>query len=297
MINFNNSIKVTNKFLGSEKKATILYDNQLYMIKFPDPIREKNNSLSYMNNQFSEYIGCTIFKLCGFETQDVAIGTYTSETGKEKIVVACKDFTQDGSILYEFSKIWLSIETEESVKNNSIESVNLGIAKSNTIENKKEILSKFWDMFIIDTLIGNYDRHFDNWGLLEKEGVINFAPIYDCGSSLGALFSDDRMSQLLEDDTDFKNEEYNVKSCYTLNGKRIFYHEIFKDPIPDLSEAIKRIVPRIDMSLIHLTINSTVLLSDIRKVYLMKAIDLRYTEILLPAFKRITKKMKEYKKD
>jgi len=43
MINFNNSTKVANKFLGSEKKITLLYGNELYMIKFPDPIREKNN--------------------------------------------------------------------------------------------------------------------------------------------------------------------------------------------------------------------------------------------------------------
>jgi len=41
MINFNNGEERHNKFLGSEKKTTILYNNELYMLKYPDPIRGK----------------------------------------------------------------------------------------------------------------------------------------------------------------------------------------------------------------------------------------------------------------
>ena len=148
-------------------------------------------------------------------------------------------------------------------------------------------------MFVIDALIGNYDRHFDNWGLIEKKGIIRFAPIYDCGSSLGALFSDDRMSETLKDNTEFKNTEYNVKSCYLMGGKRIFYHEIFKSPTNELSEAISRVVPLIDMSVIYNIVNTTEFISNIRKEYLIRALDLRYNEILLPAFKRIMKKEKK----
>jgi len=33
MINFNNGEEQLNKFLGSEKKTTLLYDNKLYMLK------------------------------------------------------------------------------------------------------------------------------------------------------------------------------------------------------------------------------------------------------------------------
>lgn len=37
-----------------------------------------------------------------------------------------------------------------------------------------------------------------NWGLLEKEVQISFAPIYDCGSSLGALLDDEMMEENLK---------------------------------------------------------------------------------------------------
>ena len=61
MIDFNLGDEIINKFLGSENKKTIIYNNEIYMIKFPDPVRDKDNPLSYMNNQFSEHIGCKIF--------------------------------------------------------------------------------------------------------------------------------------------------------------------------------------------------------------------------------------------
>ena len=106
-------------------------------------------------------------------------------------------------------------------------------------------------MFIVDALIGNRDRHFGNWGLLEKECC------------------------------------YNVTSCYHMNDKRIFYHEIFKDPPRDLEEAIIRIVPLISMEKIDAIIDATPQMSDVRKEYLKKSVEIRYTQILLPALKRL----------
>jgi len=41
MIDFNNGVEVINKFAGSEKKITVNYNGYVYMLKFPDPIREK----------------------------------------------------------------------------------------------------------------------------------------------------------------------------------------------------------------------------------------------------------------
>ena len=41
-------------------------------------------------------------------------------------------------------------------------------------------------MFVIDSLIGNTDRHNGNWGFLVNKSTdkIKFSPIYDCGSCL-----------------------------------------------------------------------------------------------------------------
>lgn len=89
-----------------------------------------------------------------------------------------------------------------------------------------------------DALIGNPDRHLDNVGLLynKDNGDYKFSPIYDCGSSLQALLSYAKKEELLKDDTEFKNICYNVFSVYKLNGKKVFYNEIFKNPPEDLKK-------------------------------------------------------------
>ena len=201
-------------------------------------------------------------------------------------MVGCKDFTQDGAELYEFGKLGnqILVEGKSGV---TIESVNEIIHRSNIIKNKTEILDSFWDMFVVDCLIGNSDRHFDNWGILEKDGDIRFAPVYDCGSALSALIDDDKMKDLLNSPVDFKNQEYNLVSCYYMNGKKIYYHEIFMNPPAELAEAILRIVPKIDMQKMHGIVDSTPCISDVRKDYLKKALDIRYEQIIAPALKRI----------
>ena len=293
MIDFSKGEELLNKFHGSEKKTTILYEKEIYMLKFPDPIREKDNLLSYMNNQYSEHIGCSIFKSCGFNTQETLLGYYIDKKGNKKIVVACKDFTQDGSTLYEFSKLGNAIVEIDKKLGTTIENVHLIINHSDFIKNKDSIVARFWDMFVVDALLANSDRHFDNWGLLEKDKELVFAPIYDCGSTLGALLDDTRIKDLLSSFTDFKNKEFNVTSCYFLNGKKIFYHEIFKNPPKELSDAIKRIVTKIDVETIHNIIDSILQISEIRKEYIRTAIGLRYDAILVPALKSVLKKEKK----
>lgn len=44
----------------------------------------------------------------------------------------------------------------------------------------------FWDMFIVDALIGNWDRYNGNWGFLYNPVTdeVEIAPVFDCGSCL-----------------------------------------------------------------------------------------------------------------
>ena len=57
------------------------------------------------------------------------------------------------------------------------------------IKNNKILKQYFWDIFIVDALIGNYDRHNGNWGILVNDETqeVKMAPIYDCGSCLNPM--------------------------------------------------------------------------------------------------------------
>lgn len=160
MIDFTNIKEIPNSYGGSENKKALVYNNKKYLVKFPDPIREKNKTFSYINNAYSEYIGSNIFKICGFDVQNTILGKYIFN-GKEKIVCACEDFTDffHDLIEFKFLKDFLEID---------------------------DIEEKFWDMFVIDALIGNTNRHNGNWGFISdlKNNKFYFSTIYDCGSCL-----------------------------------------------------------------------------------------------------------------
>jgi len=288
MIDFDKGVKLPNKFYGSEKKTTIAYEGCVYMVKYPDPIRENKRQaiISYKNNQFSEHIGSLIFKSCGMEAQETILGYITTPNNKRKIVVGCKDFTQEGGVLYEADKLANAIAPDEEQLRTRIEDVYRIFNESSFIKDKDEIKNKFWDMFVIDALIANKDRHLGNWGIIITNGVCKFSPVYDCGSSLSALTEDEEMKDLLNSDGLFKSLEFNEASVYSMNGVRIRYHEIFKTPPPELKEAIKRIVPKIDIGKIHDIIDAVESMPEIRKEYLKKAVSLRYEQILYPALKR-----------
>lgn len=70
MIDFTKCVEELNNYKGSEKKKTLIYEGKKYLVKFPDPVIDKNKNISYINNAFSEYVGSNIFKLVGIENQD-----------------------------------------------------------------------------------------------------------------------------------------------------------------------------------------------------------------------------------
>ena len=287
MIDITNLKQEINTYGGSELKATYIINGERYMVKMPDPVRRKNLDINYMNNQFSEYIGCHIFASIGIPVQETML-VKIIKNEKEKIAVACKDFLNKDEELIEISNVSLSLSTEKKYKI-SIEDVYEIINKMsvNYKLDENKLISNFWDMFVVDTLIGNTDRHFGNWGFIKKGDIISFAPVYDCGSSLHPLLSENEQIKLMSDSIAFKNSSYNIASVYTMNNKKIFYHEIFKNPPVDLKEAIKRIVPKIDMEKIKKIIASTEGLSKTQKEYYFKDILLRKEEILDKSYNEI----------
>lgn len=274
MIDFTNAIEEFNNYKGSEKKKTLIYDNKKYLVKFPDPVREKNKNISYINNAFSEYVGSNIFKIVGFETQNTVLGKYFYN-GKEKIVCACEDFTDDENILYEFESLALSTNPDKKIETD-IEDI-MEVLDENKMIHQEEIKEKFWDMFIIDSLIGNTDRHNGNWGFILNRNTkeIKFSPIYDCGSCLNPMLEDEELERITE--IELKNLAINCYSCIKENGKKINYMTFIKEmKNEECNSAIKRIFDKIDMKKINNFIDSIECLSNVRKEFYKNIIEKRY---------------------
>lgn len=106
MIDFTNCQRNVFRAYGGANgnKINILYEGRSYMLKFP-PRPRRGADISYTNSCISEYLACRIFGSLGFRAQDTLLGTYTDSRGKEKLVVACGDFTEGGKRLLEFAHL------------------------------------------------------------------------------------------------------------------------------------------------------------------------------------------------
>ena len=288
---FNNSREIPNPFGGSAPKTAIIYkyDNNRYMLKRSKGKRSGNVEIPNNNSVFSEHVGSVIFKLCGFDVHKTYIGEF-----KGDLVVGCKDFTQFGTKLHEFSKLVLADTKVMSV--DTIEEVKNVIDRSPLLKKKgkTEAFNKFWDVFVVDALINNPDRNNNNWGFIEKFGNLEFSTVYDNGSALGARICDEEIKLLLENPQIFKNTEVNnALAYYRCGGRRIQFREFLKNPPAEfekeINDAVKRIVPKVSQNLKKIVelIETCPYMSTARKDFTRKAISMRYNEILLPAYDRV----------
>ena len=281
MIDFTDAMEELNNYKGSEKKKTLIYDGKKYLVKFPDPVREKNKNISYINNAFSEYVGSNVFRICGFKTQNTLLGTYTYN-GKEKIVCACEDFTDENHVLYEFENLALSANPDKKIETelSDIMEVIDSLEKISKLSIKDDVKKKFWDMFVVDSIIGNTDRHNGNWGILvdTQNNCANFAPIYDCGSCLNPMLEDQELEKL--NNAEIKNLAVNSYSCLKENGKKINYMQYIQDckenKNKDCNEAIIRIFPQVNIEEINKFIMEIPCISNTRKKFYKEIINFRY---------------------
>ena len=275
---------------NGSKKCVIYYDER-YMIKFPSAAN-LNKDMSYANSCISEFIGCHIFNSIGINAQKTLLGTYNLN-GKEKIVVACKDFTFGGKQLLDFASIKNQVvDSQNKGYGTELESVIEAIDKQTSFDSIT-LRKHFWDMFIVDALIGNWDRHNGNWGFLydEEKDSLELAPIYDCGSSLYPQADEKIMQSVLSnpDELEFRIREIPY-SAIRIDGKNIRYFDFISSmKNEDCNNALMRVYPKIDMDKINSIVSETPYISDLHKKFLTTMLKERKERILKPAYTQLNK--------
>lgn len=288
-----------NSYGGSEEKRAYVYNGKFYLVKMPDKIREKNNSLSYMNNSFSEYISCHIFESVNIAVQHTDLALI-EENGKSKVAVVCEDFTDNDHILTEYGVSELdkdsgSEKTNPKSKELDINNIIDSLQNNKYLIDVEKAIDDFWKMFIIDALICNRDRHNGNWGFLNNKntGKMTLAPVYDCGSSLFATYDINRCRNIINVPSELKNITINCYSAMTYNGKHINYYNFINSiKNEDCNKALMNIFPIIDLNKINDIIDNTPYLPDIYKEFYKKVIETSHNLILAPAYQKVIEKYK-----
>ncbi len=194
---------------GMLKKAWIIENGTRYLLKGG----YKNETLQ----PFNEVLASEICKRLGFNHVEYTIDTY-----KDMVVSKCPCFiTKDtefitcSQIKHDMPRHDNSKDYEEYIKK----------LEENGIENARE---KVENMYILDYLIMNEDRHLNNFGIIRDVNSlkwIDVAPIFDNGQSLNIEYYDE--------------EEIHIEG----NG-RLFYEV---KPFDEIIKVVKN-VKRIDIS-------------------------------------------------
>ena len=272
------------------KKIAVEYEGRQYMLKFPPSGQSKPTELSYTNGCFSEHIACSIFNMLGVAAQETILGTF-DVAGKAKIVCACRDFTIDGKQLFDFCSIKNTIlDSDSNGSGTELSDILKTIEKQQFVEPGR-LLEHFWVEFVIDALLGNFDRHNGNWGFLYNpvSKSTDLAPVYDCGSCLLPQADESVMRSVLENEDALNKRVFQFPtSAVKLDGRKINYYDFLtKAGNADCNKAVKRIFDRLDMKKIHQFIEETLYISELQKAFYKKYIGARISLILAPAHEMI----------
>ncbi|MDD2979685.1 MAG: HipA domain-containing protein [Hespellia sp.] len=274
------------------KKIAVEYDGKRYMLKFPPSGKNKPTELSYTNSCFSEHIGSTIFNMVGIRAQNTMLGTFDIN-GKKKSVCACEDFTSDGSVLYDFCSIKNTIIDSEHEGSGTELTDLLETIEKQQFVNSEELLEHFWNVFIMDTLLGNFDRHNGNWGLLyhSSSDESEIAPVFDCGSCLLPQADEKLMSKVMKEEDELNARIYRFPtSAIHHNGRKINYYDFLLSMEDDnCTKALIRMLPRIDLDKINAFIDKEQYLTTTQKKFYQYYIAQRYEKILMAVHRKFNK--------
>ena len=268
------------RYGGSERKLGILINDEPYMLKF-----QKITQFGKRNNHLSEYLGSHIFELLGFNVHQTYLGSYKNEA-----VVACKDFVCNGFEFVPFNDVGEStIETDKEKYQYSYNDIILLLEKNKKITSIEETVSIFFDMFIVDALIGNFDRHGANWGFLKKDNKYSLAPIFDNGSSLfPQLVNEDEMKLILSDEDELNERVYKFPtSQIKLNDKKSSYFEVISSlKFNEINKSLLNIYPKINLKKINSLIDS-LNISNIHKQFYKRMIEERFNKIIKYSYEKL----------
>lgn len=297
MVNFTNCDLVRGRAYNGANgnKIAVRYNGEIYMIKFPPAAKDKPTELSYTNSCISEHIASSIFNMIGVRAHDTQLGYY-DVLDKTKVVCACKDFAVEGKKLLDFCSIKNSVlESDSNGTGTELTEVLDAIASQQYVD-ASQLLKHFWSVFIVDALLGNFDRHNGNWGFLynDAKDESEIAPVYDCGSCLLPQADDKIMQKVLNNESELQARIFVFpNSALKLNGNKInYYNFLMAGDNEDCNNALLEIFPRIKINDILRFIDSIEILSHLQKEFYKTYLGSRYELLLKPAYELIKNRTK-----
>lgn len=272
-------------YTGAERKKGILIQGEPYIVKYA-----KNSPQGITYSHISEYIGSHLFQMVGLEAQQTFLGICDGSP-----VVVMKDFIGEDEIFVPFNAVGDStLEQSRERYQYTYHDIMQMLEENMKLTDVEGTIQHFWNMYLVDAWIGNFDRHGSNWGFLKKDNRYRMAPIYDNGSSLFPRLNTDMKLQKILD-----SEEEMLKRVYTfptsqilLQGKKSSYYELIDSlQYKECNDALIRMKPKIDLEKMEKIIDGVEEISMVRKTFYKSMLHLRYEVMIKEPYRKLIGKV------
>ena len=178
---------------------------------------------------WSEKISCEIAKCIGFNVHEVDLAISNGIFGsiaywflerEERLLEGVDLIKSDGNEFNEWKRDGYNLQLIERI-----------LSCYNN-----ELFKNFIEIVVFDILIGNTDRHSQNWGIIgSNDGKYVLAPAYDNSSSLGREFN----SNLVKVNARLADHNLFMKYCHSNKGNYfIGWYDDYKIPHLDYAKLI-----------------------------------------------------------
>lgn len=182
--------------LGSKPKFWVMIEDKRWLFK---------EARANTGEDWAEKVAAEIAQAIGIHAATVELARYAGRRGS--ISLNFVDVGAGGALVHGNEILALQVTGYDKGKtfrqsDHTLE--NIRIAMQGLFGQLADgILTELAGYTVLDALIGNTDRHHENWGLVfqvqreERKATLTVAPSYDHASSLGRELRDDRRSELL----------------------------------------------------------------------------------------------------
>ena len=178
-------------------------DDRRWLMKEATFSRPPNRPAYRKGDDWAERIACAVADVLRIPAAKVELAV-SSRSGRETYGVICLSMLRDhgerlvhGDALLAEQGVLVTPTIRNQYTLDAIRQALVGVGPPTPA-----FSGLSWDVFVgylvLDALIGNTDRHEENWGIIESADTRRLAPSFDHASSLGFQLNDDDKQQRLE---------------------------------------------------------------------------------------------------